>query len=153
MTDEKNGGALGLSALMQPRLLTEAEGEQIYLGMRAHRLKSLAKKIHERRDRVWRSNAPATRAQEIGYLLIYARGELDHGEWLPWLKKIRFPRRTAQLYIQIAGLPAGATVAHFKDARATLKEIATRRKQWELARLAATFEEGRSKSSPGVPLV
>lgn len=57
--------------------------------------------------------------------LIEAKGLLDHGEWLPWLKETGLSPRTAQGYIKLARIDTTkyATVAHL-GIRAALVTIA-----------------------------
>jgi hypothetical protein len=44
-----------------------------------------------------------THAIKAGEALIEAKGQLKHGEWLPWLKdKCELSERTAQVYMQLA---------------------------------------------------
>jgi hypothetical protein len=42
-------------------------------------------------------------ARAAGNLLVQAKSQLKHGQWLPWLKaNVRFSERTAQAYMQVA---------------------------------------------------
>lgn len=60
-------------------------------------------------------------AMDAGDLLIEAKEQLDHGQWLPWLREhCRVSKRTAQLYMNLAKhraiiekeMAKSATVAH-----------------------------------------
>jgi hypothetical protein len=51
------------------------------------------------------SNTPAglEHARNAGVLLVQAKEQFRHGEWLPWLKaNVRFSERTAQAYMRVA---------------------------------------------------
>ena len=52
-------------------------------------------------------------AWNCGRVLIAKKGELDHGEWLPWLETVDFERRRASTYMQIAdAYPNGTPGSH-----------------------------------------
>ena len=52
-------------------------------------------------------------AWNCGRVLIAKKGELDHGEWLPWLETVDFERRRASTYMQIAdAYPNGSPGSH-----------------------------------------
>ena len=63
----------------------------------------LAAKInaeHAQAETAWR--AGLEHARNAGELLLQAKGQCRHGEWLPWLKEnVRFSERTAQAYMQV----------------------------------------------------
>jgi hypothetical protein len=47
--------------------------------------------------------ASLERARDVGQLLIKAKGQCQHGQWLPWLKaNVKFSERTAQNYVNVA---------------------------------------------------
>lgn len=53
-------------------------------------------------------------AIEIGRRLVEAKGMLNHGEWLPWLKKeTDFSERSAQLYMQVFNKASAAQLSIF----------------------------------------
>jgi hypothetical protein len=58
-------------------------------------------------------------------LLIEAKAEVPHGQWLPWLKQIDVPIRTAQRYMQLSRVECD-TVSHL-GIKAALAEISHRR--------------------------
>jgi hypothetical protein len=77
-------------------------------------------------------------ARKAGRLLITAKTQLSHGQWLPWLSKhCRLSKRTAQSYMQLARLdPRKAQrVAHL-SLRAALRTVATPKE----ARLVETYQ-------------
>jgi len=41
------------------------------------------------------------RAAEVGGLLVAARELCDHGEWIPWLRRVRLSRTTAHEYVSV----------------------------------------------------
>jgi hypothetical protein len=43
-----------------------------------------------------------SRALACGDILIEAKAQLKHGQWLPWLKSCAVPERTAQAYMRLA---------------------------------------------------
>jgi hypothetical protein len=61
---------------------------------------------HDQAEAAFRSGLLHARA--AGELLLEAKGQLQHGKWLPWLKEnVRFSERTAQAYMRVAkGWPA-----------------------------------------------
>jgi len=63
----------------------------------------LAAKInaeHAQAETAWR--AGLEHARKAGELLIEAKEQCRHSEWLPWLKEnVRFSERTAQAYMQV----------------------------------------------------
>src|SRR5262249_12074311 len=65
------------------------------------------------------------KATEAGKLLIEAKTELPHGQWLPWLNQIGVSVRTAQRYMQLARVKYD-TVSHL-GIKAALAEVAHRR--------------------------
>jgi hypothetical protein len=68
------------------------------------------------------------KATAAGRLLIEAKAEVVHGQWLPWLKSVGISTRTAQQYMQLARVPADKyeTVSHL-GIKAALAEIGHRR--------------------------
>jgi hypothetical protein len=65
------------------------------------------------------------KATKAGELLIEAKDEVPHGQWLPWLQQVGVPTRTAQRYMQLARVKYD-TVSHL-GIKAALAEIAHRR--------------------------
>jgi hypothetical protein len=54
-------------------------------------------------------------AAKVGELLIEAKGQLEHGDWLPWLTEhTPLNARTAQRYMQVAGLPNTSSATHLR---------------------------------------
>lgn len=74
--------------------------------------------LAERTRRHWREHTRARRASiaafiKMGALLAEADGEVERGEWLPYLERARIPRRTAQRAIRLfqSGLSADEVAA------------------------------------------
>jgi hypothetical protein len=67
-------------------------------------LSELAERINaEHRQAETALRAGLQHAKNAGDLLIEAKKQCKHGEWLPWLKKnVRFSDRTAQAYMRVA---------------------------------------------------
>jgi hypothetical protein len=66
-------------------------------------LDRLAREIraeHEAAERAWRS--AVQHAHRAGQRLLDAKALVRHGEWLPWLREIGIPERTAQQYMRLA---------------------------------------------------
>jgi hypothetical protein len=63
-------------------------------------------------------------ARELGTLLIQMKSEIDHGEWLPALKRCGIPERKAQRFMRIAGAKFD-TVSDLKTAKAAEQALAT----------------------------
>jgi len=68
------------------------------------RLKSLAGTINDTHAAAGASfRAGVQHAMEAGRLLIEAKEQVGHGEWLPWLRaNCEFSERTAQAYMRVA---------------------------------------------------
>jgi hypothetical protein len=83
------------------------------------------RKAHVAAEAAYRTSVE--KAIEVGKLLLEAKAEVKHGEWLPWLATTGISARTAQRYMQLASLPAekSDTVAHL-GVKAALAEIARR---------------------------
>jgi hypothetical protein len=63
-------------------------------------------------------------AMHAGDLLIEAKEQLGHGEWLPWLKtNFPFSDRTARLYMQVARRRAELEVKMATVADLTLRNV------------------------------
>jgi hypothetical protein len=57
----------------------------------------------------------------IGRLLTEAKQQLDHGQWLPYLKDLHWTARTAQLYMSVAALVTKyEAIAHLEAAPSAL---------------------------------
>jgi hypothetical protein len=66
----------------------------------------------------------AERAIDAGRALIEAKDLLEHGQWLPWLKEhCELSERTAQLYMQIAGLGLEPEVLAAMGLKAAAKAV------------------------------
>jgi hypothetical protein len=69
-------------------------------------------------------------ARHAGDLLLEAKAQCQHGQWLPWLKtRVRFSEATAQRYMQIASQWGELTKSHtVRDLtlREALRVLATR---------------------------
>jgi hypothetical protein len=67
-------------------------------------LTDLAERIKAARQQAEESfRAGMTHAVEVGRLLIEAKDQLEHGEWLPWLKDhCDLTERLAQKYMRVA---------------------------------------------------
>ena len=77
-------------------------------------LPELAARIRSEHEAVGRSARNALdHASACGQMLIEAKDQLEHGEWLPWLKAhCEIPPRTASHYMRLAKrLPKSASVA------------------------------------------
>jgi hypothetical protein len=61
-------------------------------------------------------------AIEAGQKLIEAKAMLDHGEWLPWLRKLGISPRTAQGHMALARNPNARRVAHL-PVRVALEQL------------------------------
>jgi ParB-like chromosome segregation protein Spo0J len=70
----------------------------------AHDLVALARKINAGHEAVQRLAGEALeRARQTGQLLIRAKEQLDHGQWLPWLKEnVKFSQQAANNYMRVA---------------------------------------------------
>lgn len=82
-------------------------------GKKNHRpLKAITREIHrEERASVFK----------IGKLLIEAKDQLKHGEWLPYLRGIGWEARLAQMYMAVASLAAKyETISHLDAALTAL---------------------------------
>lgn len=94
---------------------------------------SLPAKADAIRDLIAESDAAALtaieRALSAGRLLVDAKAECRHGEWLPFLKRAGVKERRARQYMQLAasGLKS-ATVADLGGIRAALEFLAKRTK-------------------------
>jgi Protein of unknown function (DUF3102) len=71
---------------------------------RSNSLTDLAARINAAHDAAAAAiKSSVTHAIQAGDLLIEAKEQLGHGEWLPWLKaNFAFSDRTARLYMQVA---------------------------------------------------
>jgi hypothetical protein len=65
------------------------------------RLQTLEVEILRLHNRMGLRNTLET-ARQIGERLEQAKGLLPRGGWLPWLKRVGIPPRTAQIYIQVS---------------------------------------------------
>jgi hypothetical protein len=67
-------------------------------------LAELAGRINaEHNEALSAARASLVHARNAGLLLLDARKQCDHGQWLPWLKdNVRFSERTAQTYMRVA---------------------------------------------------
>jgi hypothetical protein len=88
--------------------------------MTSNRLPVLADEIRKAHAEVGAAMATAAeRAITAGHLLIEAKELAGHGEWLPYLKALGIPPRTAQRYMTLAASGCkSATVAHLGIGRA-----------------------------------
>lgn len=60
----------------------------------------------------------------LGKLFREAKAQLEHGEWLPYLKEIEWPPSTVRLYMDVDALAAKyLTVAHLKAAPTALYQL------------------------------
>src|SRR5690242_671326 len=83
-------------------------------GIAALPLADIAARINEAHDRASTSaRSTIEAAMEAGRLLIQAKDQIDHGDWLPWLKaNTSVSERTAQVYMKLArDLPKSAVTA------------------------------------------
>jgi hypothetical protein len=63
-------------------------------------------------------------AMQAGDLLIEAKKQVGHGEWLPWLKaNFAFSDRTARLYMQVARSRADVEAKMATVADLTLRDV------------------------------
>jgi hypothetical protein len=70
-------------------------------------------------------------AKNVGELLLQAKEQCPHGQWLPWLKaNVHLSERTAQAYMQVAkrwpeleGKPAGSADSTLEGALAYLADL------------------------------
>jgi hypothetical protein len=71
---------------------------------RSNSLDELADRIHaEHEASVAALRRGVEHAVAAGHLLLEAKAQLKHGEWLPWLREhCRVPVRTCQLYMDVA---------------------------------------------------
>jgi hypothetical protein len=69
------------------------------------------------------SRHPCASMPSVGQLLIEAKGQVPHGQWLLWLKEYcQISVRSAQTYMQIAHLaPDAQRIAHLPLRRAALE--------------------------------
>jgi hypothetical protein len=69
-------------------------------------------------------------AQYIGQLLTEHKASLNHGEWLPWLKRhIRFSEKTAQNYIRLHERRAEIKSANVSDLASAYKLLNPRQSE------------------------
>src|SRR5690242_8378280 len=61
-------------------------------------------------------------AIEAGQKLIEAKAMLDHGDWLPWLRKLGISPRTAQDHMSLARNPNARHAAHL-PVRTALEQL------------------------------
>jgi len=97
------------------RLINGSSAENPQPASTEARLVALAKEITKAHRAVEAAKKTSLdRAKEAGLKLLEAKRLVTHGEWLPWLKSIGLPKRTAGEYMQIARLPANklATIAN-----------------------------------------
>jgi hypothetical protein len=90
------------------------------------RLRDLAAEINREAglaERAWSS--ALEHALRAGELLMNAKAQLPHGEWLPWLQaNFKGSVRTAQSYMRLSAHPNTQALAHL-GIEGALKEIAT----------------------------
>ncbi len=89
---------------------------------RSNSLADLAARIKAEHEAISESvRDSVARAIVVGELLIEAKAQLDHGQWLPWLSHCGVPARTAQTYMELARLdPNAQRVADLPLRRAVL---------------------------------
>jgi hypothetical protein len=95
-------------------------------GNSSNRLPVLAEEIRAAHRQVTKAaTAGVAAARTAGAALIEAKASLAHGAWLPWLREVGIKPRTAQAYMQLAGLDAANAqrLAHLGVGRA-LRQIA-----------------------------
>ncbi len=93
-----------------------------------------------------RLHTSAAAAIEAGQKLIDAKAMLDHGEWLPWLRKLGISLRTAQDHMALGRNPNARHAAHLR-VRAALEQmrmeqkiVASKERQSRLEELDGTLK-------------
>jgi hypothetical protein len=84
-------------------------------------------------------------ALTAGERLLEAKGQLRHGEWLPWIKQVGIPERTCQHYMRLA--------RHADDFRTKSASFADLTIESAIAAIADTVpdDDGPRRQAPALP--
>ena len=118
-------------------------------------LDQLAREVrseHNAAQSAWES--AVHHAHRAGQCLLEAKALCKHGEWLPWLRDVGIPRRTATEYMRFAKRADPAHLpATISEALEAVEDRERRSHQATMQTLSAEFDRAMKPASPLTPYV